>query len=148
MFSEEVDLTRLVPFKQAVLNGKFAIPINFLIINIEDGLYTTERLYNTFFARTIPYSGEVFTLEDDSYDVETLTTTRNLSQNITAGTARLQALRKNLNATLDKSDYTKLVAKKNDRQAELEKVRESAELCFACFVARNDQLSTLPIVAS
>ena len=123
IFSEEVDLTRLVPFKQAVLNGKFSIPINFLIINIEDNLYTTERMYNVFFARTMQYSGEVFTLEDDSYDVETLTTTRNLSQNITAGNARLQTLRKDLHTTLDKSDNTRLLAKKNDRQAELEKVR-------------------------
>ncbi|KAJ1426035.1 hypothetical protein B484DRAFT_431914 [Ochromonadaceae sp. CCMP2298] len=58
VLSEEIDLTRLVPLKYPILNGKFSIPTNFLIINIEDQLYTSEKLFNTLFARS-NYVGEV-----------------------------------------------------------------------------------------
>eukprot|EP01032_Pedospumella_encystans_P008984 gene8984-10606_t len=122
IFSEEVNLTQLVPFKQPVLNGKFSIPINLLLINIDDALYTTERSFNIFFARTAKYTGEVFVLDEET-DPDTLATTSALSEGIAASQIHIEVLRKGLTTTLQKTDLVRLQTKKNDRQAELEKLR-------------------------
>lgn len=122
MFSEEVDLAQLVPFKQPVLNGKFSIPINLLLINIEDDLYTTERSYNVFFSRTTKYTGDVFVLDDDAADPDSAATTTALSETITASQTHIDVLRKDLATTLQKTDLVKLHTKMNDKKAELEKV--------------------------
>lgn len=121
IFSEEVNLSQLVPFKQPVLNGKFSIPINLLLINIEDDLYTTERSFNIFFARTAKYTGDVFVLDEEA-DPDILATTSALSEGIAASRNHIDELRKGLTTTLQKTDLVKLQTKKNDRQAELEKV--------------------------
>eukprot|EP00598_Pedospumella_elongata_P000321 CAMPEP_0184971788 /NCGR_PEP_ID=MMETSP1098-20130426/3964_1 /TAXON_ID=89044 /ORGANISM="Spumella elongata, Strain CCAP 955/1" /LENGTH=400 /DNA_ID=CAMNT_0027493981 /DNA_START=63 /DNA_END=1262 /DNA_ORIENTATION=+ len=122
IFSEEVNLTQLVPFKQPVLNGKFSIPINLLLINIDDALYTTERSFNIFFARTAKYTGDVFVLDEET-DPDTLATTSALSEGIAASQIHIEVLRKGLTTTLQKTDLVRLQTKKNDRQAELEKLR-------------------------
>ena len=122
LFSEEVDLTQLVPLQQPILNGKFSIPINFLLINIEDDLYTTEKSFNIFFTRTAKYAGRVFELDDEAVDPETAAATKTLSDSIHASSIHSDELRKNLTSTLAKADLVKLQTTKNDRQAELDKV--------------------------
>ena len=139
LFSEELDLAQLVPFKQPVLNGKFSIPINLLLINIEDDLYTTERSFNVFFSKTTKYAGDVFLLDDDAADPDTAATTTALSDTITANQAHIDALRKDLTTTLQKTDLVKLQTKKSDKQAELERVTlfASASLQTPSFPDRN-----------
>ena len=111
-----------MPFKQPVLNGKFSIPINLLLINIDDALYTTKRSFNIFFARTAKYTGDVFVLDEET-DPDTLATTSALSEGIAASQVHIEVLRKGLTTTLQKTDLVRLQTKKNDRQAELEKVK-------------------------
>ncbi len=118
-----------MPFKQPVLNGKFSIPINLLLINIDDALYTTERSFNIFFARTAKYTGEVFVLDEEA-DPDTLATTSALSEGIAASQIHIEVLRKGLTNALQKTDLVRLQTKKNDRQAELEKVPLQPSLAF------------------
>lgn len=143
IFSEEVNLAQLVPFKQPVLNGKFSIPINLLLINIDDALYTTERSFNIFFARTAKYTGEVFVLDEET-DPDTLATTSALSEGIAASQNHIEVLRKGLTNTLQKTDLVRLQTKKNDRQAELEKVKASSSQ-FVVFNFRS--LTSFPFLS-
>lgn len=134
LFSEEVDLTQLVPFKQPVLNGKFSIPINLLLINIEDDLYTTERSFNVFFSKSTKYVGDVFLLDDDAADPDTAATTTALSDTIAASQTNIDALRKTLTTTLQKTDLVKLQTNKSDKQAVLDKVCVRGSLCDLSFL--------------
>jgi hypothetical protein len=121
ILSEEVDLARLIPLKQPVLSGQFAVPINFLIINVEDEYHTTERLYNQFFGRTAKYSGDVFTLYTDD-DAETQTATAESEARVAAADTRLRALRKELAGQLERAEVTRLQTTHRDHVSELEKV--------------------------
>jgi hypothetical protein len=121
ILSEEVDLARLIPLKQPVLNGQFAVPINFLILNVEDEFHTTERLYNQFFGRTAKYAGDVFALYTDE-DAETQTAMVDSEARVAAANTRLHALRKELAGQLERAEVTRLQTTHRNHVSELEKV--------------------------
>jgi len=126
VLSEEIDLTRLVPLKYPILNGKFSIPTNFLIINIEDQLYTSEKLFNTLFARS-NYVGEVFSLNDDAYDADSWSTSTDLSKTIQDTTGRVKDLRKTLISAWAGMGKTRLQVVRDERLAVLEALRLEVE---------------------
>jgi len=130
--SEEVDLTRLVPIKYPVLNGKFSIPINFMLLNIEDGLYTTESLFNKLFARSNKYVGEVFTVDDDAYDAGSWKqTSATLSSAILDGTSHTQKLREIFSSAWDNALVMKAQVAREDRLVVLQELREQVEIAEA-----------------
>jgi hypothetical protein len=111
----------LVPLKQPVLNGQFAVPINFLIINVEDEYHTTERLYAQFFGRTAKYAGEFFTLEADD-DAEAHSAAAESEARVAVANARLHALRKDLEGQMEKAEVTRQQTIHQDHVSELQKV--------------------------
>ena len=141
LLSEEVDVTRFIPLKQPVLNGKFSIPMNFMIFNIEDALYATDKTFNFLFARTAKHLGEVLMIEDDAHNDDdsdkeeegaesggggnssaARSSSSALSKSISSSSTKLQGLRRNLGAALDGISVTKLHATRENRVAELDQV--------------------------
>jgi hypothetical protein len=136
LLSEDVDLTRLVPLRQPVLDGNHAIPLNFLIFYINDELYTTERLHQALSGKLAPYTGEFFTLERDDVDEGDLpeegTSTKSGAALATAS-LRLKELRRDLEGTLSKAEVVRLQTAKKDKKAQIDKVRSKCSF----FVARD-----------
>jgi hypothetical protein len=136
LLSEDVDLTRLVPLRQPVLDGNHAIPLNFLIFYINDELYTTERLHQALSGKLAPYTGEFFTLERDDVDEGDLPeegTSTKSGAALTTASLRLKELRRDLEGTLNKAEVVRLQTAKKDKQAQIAMVR--SECSF--FVARD-----------
>ena len=123
ILTEDVDLCRLIPLKQPILNGKFLLPLNFLVINIEDELYATEKQYNIFSSRSGTFTGEVFKLDkDDEVDAESQRGTIMANASAMSAGKLLTGLRKDVEASLKKAANMRLQSTKSDKQAELEQV--------------------------
>jgi hypothetical protein len=121
--TEEVDLCRLILLQQPVLTGKYFVPANFFVLNLDGDLYTTEKHYNTYMNKTTPYIGDVLLLDDEYDDPERRDTSDALSQTINSNVNRLQDLRAELGVNLDsKIEAAQLRSKEAYKRAQLEKV--------------------------
>lgn len=133
LFTEELDLTRLIPLQYAILSGKYTVPINFIAINIDDRLYTTERVYAVLYTKGYRYAGEFFSLFEYDEEVREKTSddddvsinkTLNSQDNstTTTNTNKLQMLRNNLGDIWNTAHLTRLQVIRESKQAELDKV--------------------------
>lgn len=122
ILTEDIDLTRLVPLKQPILDGELGLPLNFLVIHIEDEFYTTERVYASFVGRGAAYTGEFFTLQKDDIEADAANTSATNGAAIATATQRLKEMRASLEGTLSKAETLRLQTAKQNKLSELEQV--------------------------
>ena len=126
ILTEEIDLSRLVPVSSNAFNGQATLPLNFIVFNIEDDLFTTERQHNIYFCRpNTKYTGPYFILEkedDPESEGDGPDSAKANTGALVKVTEKLKEMRKQVVSSMEKTPLIKLTTENQNKRSELEKV--------------------------
>jgi hypothetical protein len=123
---ETIDCAKLVPIKLTNLNQKNKIffPLNSLFIDINDGIYTSEKLYRKMHSKSYPLVCEFLKIEqqEDANETDVVSSSHVFSNAQTSNNLHLKELRNEVSTIWNELNFSQFEVMKARKEAQIAKV--------------------------